>query len=245
MATELCFFGPPHSGKTTLALKTALYLAKNRNVILLFCDRVTPHLPWLFPRYRAEEIRSVGTALSAVDMTEEKLMESATVGKSGNLLFFGYGSGENRYSYPEFGAGRANALFNSLDTLAETVVVDCTSDVTSDVLTEAALKRADGVFRIYTPDMSSFAFYDAQSPILHASDYREERHVKVLNCTEREIPLPESEARAALHRDAIRVPFGKNFRRQRAEGTLAEEVPDKKTAAALQKLLDAVPPKES
>ena len=74
MATELCFFGPSRCGKTTLALKTALLLSQKSTVALVLCDRVTPHLPWLFPKFRADEIRSVGTVLSAVEMTDEKTL---------------------------------------------------------------------------------------------------------------------------------------------------------------------------
>lgn len=241
MATELCFFGPSHCGKTTLALKTAQVLAKEHSVILVFCDRVAPHLPWLFPRYRTEDIKSVGTALSAVEMTDEKLMSSATVGKNPNLVFLGYCSGENRFSYPDFGPGRANVFFDRLDNLAEYVLTDCTADVTSDVLTEIALKRAAAVFRIYTPDMASFAFYDAQLPVLSSSEYHPEQHVRVLNCAERDVCLPEQEAAASLGDKPVMIPYCKAWRRQRAEGTLTAAPVEKKAEAALKRMLSVLP----
>ena len=245
MATELCFFGPSHSGKTTLAVKMANYLAQKHTVILLFCDRVNPPIPWLFPRFRAENLKSITTVLSAVEMTEEKIMHSVTVGKNANLLYLGYGSGENLYSFPAFGTGRAEVLLNNLGNLADYIVTDCMTDLTADILTETVLKRADGVFRLYTPDLSSFSFYDSQLPLLSSSAYRAESHIKVLNCTSADVNLPETEAAAALGKTPLRVPYVRTLRQQTAEGCLAETGSGKKITAVLQKMAAAVTPKES
>ena len=236
MAQEFCFYGPSGCGKTVLTVKAAQLLAREHTVIAVFCDRVCPVLPWLFPGYGSGEIKSVGAALSAVEITENSVMCAATAGKNPNILYLGYGSGENLYSYPTFGSGRASALYQILDGLADYVLTDCSADFTADPLTETALKRSN-VFRVYTPALSSFAFFDAQLPLLSGSEYRAEKHVPVLNKKETQPCPPAAEAAAALGRGMIPVPYSKTLSAQVAEGTLPDGPLDAKLASALRKML--------
>ena len=61
----------PGSGKTTMAVKIAKYLAdKKRNVVLLLCDMTAPMLPCICPASELECERSLGSVLAAAHVTE-------------------------------------------------------------------------------------------------------------------------------------------------------------------------------
>lgn len=64
-------WGSPGSGKTTMAVKIAKYLAdKKRNVVLLLCDMTAPMLPCICPASELECERSLGSVLAAAHVTE-------------------------------------------------------------------------------------------------------------------------------------------------------------------------------
>ena len=67
----LAVMGSPGSGKTTVAVRLAKYLAdKRRNVILLLCDMTAPMLPCICPAADLECERSLGSVLAAAHVSE-------------------------------------------------------------------------------------------------------------------------------------------------------------------------------
>ena len=63
----LAVWGSPGSGKTTVAVKLAKYLAgKKKNVILLLCDMTAPMLPCICPpgELECEHIKMISTRRS-------------------------------------------------------------------------------------------------------------------------------------------------------------------------------------
>lgn len=220
MAVKCAVWGPSGCGKTAVSVAFAEHLSRRGSVILLFCDNVNPPLPVLFPKHREGEIRSVGTALTAVEITQEKIMHSATVGKNPNLIFLGYAGGENAFSYPSFSQMRAEMFLDVLDAMADYLVCDCMSALSYYPLSDAALRRADTVFRLYNPTAGAFLFYESQLPLLTDGENSAERHVRVLNCPEGEVCLPESEAASYMNRCDVKIPHVRMLKRQTAEGTL-------------------------
>ena len=79
--------------KTTFAVKMALsiYDQYNATVLMLSCDNQTPVLPVLFPKRKANEMYSVGAALSKASPTQDDVIGSiVTVGKRQNFGVLGY-----------------------------------------------------------------------------------------------------------------------------------------------------------
>ena len=67
----LAVWGSPGSGKTTVAVKLAEHLARQkRDVALLLCDMNTPMLPCICPPADLEEEHSLGSVLAAAHVTE-------------------------------------------------------------------------------------------------------------------------------------------------------------------------------
>jgi len=242
MAKRIAIWGSPGSGKTTLAVKLSDFLSKEHSVVVVFCDRTNPPLPYLFPKHRDKEIKSIGTALSAIDITEEKVMSSATVGENGNIIYLGYAGGENMYSYPSFGIGRANAFMNLVDTLADYVIFDCPSVFVGDAMTEAALKGADCVFRLYNPTLQSFLFFESQLPLMNSEDFKSSSHLKILSRTDNEVPLPESEAVSFMNKCDGRITHRKKIKVQMIEGTLPGTKPGRTYTRDLMKLAKMADP---
>lgn len=236
MALTTAVWGGRRSGKTSLSVGLSDELSRRGSVVLLFADLDAPALPVIFPTMKDGEIRSAGAALSAVELTEEKILESATVSKNSGILYLGYGPGENRYSYPSFGEGRAELFLTLLGRMADYVVIDCPSLVTGNPLAEQALKSADVRLRLYTPEISCFSFFDSQLPLLSAENYQSERQLRVLTETEREIFMPEAEAMSNMHHCDALLPYSRELRLSFAEGRLCGCNPGKKYSKARETL---------
>lgn len=96
-------WGSPGSGKTTMAVKIAKYLAdKKRNVVLLLCDMTAPMLPCICPASELECERSLGSVLAAAHVTENLVKNNLITHKRlGYLTILGMLKGENEYTYAD------------------------------------------------------------------------------------------------------------------------------------------------
>jgi len=238
MAKQIAVWGSRASGKTTLSVKLSDALSKKGSVILVFCDREVPVLPALFPKHRDGEIRSLGAALSSVELNEETVLSCATVSDSDNIVYLGYAEGENLYSYPAFGEARADFFIDTLGRMADYVIYDCPSSINGNFLACEALNKADTVFRLYTPDITSFLFFSSQLPVLSSDEEKLGKHRKILSCTEGEVCLPESEALAYMKECDVLIPHSKQIKQFAADGALPGSKPGRKYAAAITKICE-------
>lgn len=99
----LAVWGSPGSGKTTVAVRLAKYLAdKRRNVILLLCDMTAPMLPCICPAADLECERSLGSVLAAAHVSENLVKNNLVTHKRlGYLTMLGMLKGENEYTYAD------------------------------------------------------------------------------------------------------------------------------------------------
>lgn len=113
-------WGSPGSGKTTMAVKIAKYLAdKKRNVVLLLCDMTAPMLPCICPASELECERSLGSVLAAAHVTENLVKNNLITHKRlGYLTILGMLKGENEYTYPPYGEAQARELIDCLREIA-------------------------------------------------------------------------------------------------------------------------------
>ena len=122
-------YGPESSGKTTVAVRLAKYLAdKRRNVILLLCDMTAPMLPCICPAADLECERSLGSVLAAAHVSENLVKNNLVTHKRlGYLTMLGMLKGENEYTYPPYNEVQARELIDCLREIAPYVVIDCGS----------------------------------------------------------------------------------------------------------------------
>lgn len=73
----LAVWGSPSSGKTTVSVKLADYLArKKKNVLLIFADMTTPPLPCICAAGDLEGEKSLGSILAATHVTENLIKKN-------------------------------------------------------------------------------------------------------------------------------------------------------------------------
>lgn len=242
MSKLIAVWGAPFSGKTTFALKlaSAVYERYSSTVLVLSCDDVTPALPVLFPQFKADELYSVGAALSQTDVTQQEVIKSIVTCKGKiNLGYLGYKDGENRYTYPSYGEAKARALLEVLQSLADFVIVDCASGL-GNVLSATAVKQADEVIRLAAPTLKSISFFSSQLPLYADPAYRCDRHILGLNCTEADCFMPIEEAKSHFKEISFTLPYCREIRQQSIDGELIKPVPDKKYAAKFKAIADKV-----
>ena len=150
-------WGSPGSGKTTMAVKMAKYLAdKKRNVVLLLCDMTAPMLPCICPASELECERSLGY-----------------------LTILGMLKGENEYTYPPYGEAQARELIDCLREVAPYVVIDCGSYIANDILSAVALMEADSVLRLANADLKSISYLSSQLPLLKDAKWDTDKQYKI------------------------------------------------------------------
>ena len=174
-------WGSPGSGKTTMAVKIAKYLAdKKRNVVLLLCDMTAPMLPCICPASELECERSLGSVLAAAHVTENLVKNNLVTHKRlGYLTILGMLKGENEYTYPPYGEAQARELIDCLREIAPYVVIDCGSYIANDTLSAVALMEADSVLRLANADLKSISYLSSQLPLLKDAKWDTDKQYKI------------------------------------------------------------------
>ena len=229
-AKIIAVWGSPNSGKTTIATKlaTAIYDRYQSTVIVLYCDLEAPVLPIIFPNEKHEDIGSVGVPLSKTEIEAEDIERNAvTVKNRGNLVFFGYRAGDNKFTFPRYGRAKAENLINILCHNADYVIVDCSSNLESSVLSATAMEMADQIIRLASPDLKGISYYLSQMPVYADGKYRLGEHIQGLNTPNADVFMPVEEAKAHLKDVRFTVPFSTAVKVQMQTGSLVEPTGDK------------------
>ena len=229
MNKMIAIWGSPNSGKTTFATKLAesIYDNYQSTVIVVYADNETPTLPVIFPNYKKEDLFSVGVPLSKTEMTQEDIIKQlVTVKERQNFGFLGFTDGENKYTYPAFDEAKARNLYSVLGTLADYVIVDCTSNL-KNPLSKAAIKDADEVIRLATPDLKSMSWYNSQLKLFADPEYRLDRQIQGINAITNDIYLPIDETASHLHFLSFKLPYSWQLKQQTLDGKLIELLKDK------------------
>ena len=224
----VALWGPPGCGKTTLALRMAAGLSRTSTVAVLFCDTLLPPLPVILPS-AGKSILSVGGALSSVEISAESILRYANVLPSnGNVVLFGFGPGENCRSYPVFSEGRAASFLAALGGLCEYLIIDCQAAASEDPLCLAAMRTADRVVRVYSPDMSSIVFYESNLRLLSEAGFDTGRHLRILNNPDAEIARPVGETLEGMKRCDYVFPHIRALKQGCAEGRALDIPPSRR-----------------
>lgn len=176
-------WGSPSSGKTTVSVKLAHYLAsRRRNVVLLLCDMVSPPLPCLCNPADLVEEHSLGSVLGATHVTQALIKENCIFHKKYKYLtMLGMKKGENVFTYPPYTQVQAQELVRNLKTMADYVIIDCGSYIAYDVLSAVALIEADQVLRLVTCSLKSISYLSSQLPLLKDQKWDADKQVRIVS----------------------------------------------------------------
>ena len=229
MGKLVAVWGSPESGKTTFAVKlaTAVYDQFQSTVLTVLADQTAPALSVLFPNRKKEDLSSVGTVLAKTEITQEEVIKCiVTDPKRANFGFLGYMDGENVHTYAKAGERKCRDFLNVTKTLADVVVVDCTS--LPDNLSKVAINMADEIVRLASPDLKSMAFFNSQLPIMADTSFRCEEHILGINVVRQDVYIPLEEAKEHFGKVSFTVPYSQEIRIQTINGALIEPVKDAK-----------------
>lgn len=242
MSKTIAVWGSPNSGKTTFATKLAqtIYDKYQATVILLYADNETPALPVIFPNYKKEDMFSVGAALAKTDIAQEDVIRQlVTIKQKQNFGFLGFTDGENRYTYPSFDETKVRTLLTVLSTLSDFVIIDCTSSLKNPI-SKVAVKEADMVIRLASPDLKSVTFFVSQLPLYANPVFRLDRQVQGINVPDADLYMPIEEAKSRLHDPRFVIPYSRSVKEQMLDGKLTEPVNDKKFNDKFKAIIDKI-----
>lgn len=179
----IAVWGSPSSGKTTVSVKLAHYLAaRKKNVILLLCDMVSPPLPCICNPADLVEEHSLGSILAATHVTQSVIKENCIFHKKYKYLtLIGMKKGENVFTYPPYSQTQAEELIRNIRTMAEYVVIDCGSYIAFDVLSAVSLIEADSVLRLVTCNLKSISYLSSQLPLLRDKKWDADKQIRIVS----------------------------------------------------------------
>lgn len=220
----LCVWGSPSSGKTTVAVKLAKYIAsKKQNVILLMCDATAPMLPCVLPPNELEVEKSLGSILAATHVTESLVKYNmVTLRKNSYLTMVGMLKGENEYTYAPYSKIQAEELIDCLREIAPFIIIDCGSYIANDILSAVSLMDCDAVLRLVNCDLKSISYLSSQLPLLQNSGFDVEKQYKVASNIKPNHGVEQMAG--ALGSLAFKIPNSSEVEEQYLKGNLLDEM---------------------
>lgn len=179
----LSVWGSPQSGKSIISAKLARLIAGNKkNVVLVLADTQAPTITYICPQTDLETQQSLGNILSCASITEQLVKQNAILHRKNEYItMFGMLKGENAFSFPPFTQGQVQDFISILRGLADYIIIDCTSNITSDILSAVAIMESDAVLKLATSDLKSISYFNSQMPILIGNNNNKVKQFKAVS----------------------------------------------------------------
>lgn len=173
-------WGNSGSGKTTTSLKLALKLAdEKKNVIVIFTDIIAPDIKIINPFEK--DLGSMGNLWSTPNCSKDLIYKALITTKSKYICFLGYKHGENIFSHSDYTKENILDVIMKIKTMADYVIIDCTSQFAHDTISTVALEISDTVICLGEATPKAFSFFDSNLDLLLDSRFKREEHIRVLS----------------------------------------------------------------
>ena len=135
-----------------------------------------------------------------------------------NFGCLGYKAGENYDSFAKLTDDKVEGLFKVLNSMVGYVFVDCT-DEESDLISQIALREANEVIMVLSPDLKSMVYLASNE-----RDFGEkgEFALRILNVAENDLYSPIDDVRSVAKNIGYVLPYSKQIRGQQLDGLLYE-----------------------
>ncbi|MDU4843958.1 MAG: ParA family protein [Clostridium sp.] len=177
MGKVISVFGSPGSGKTTFSVKFANEIAKEKSVIVVFTDILCPVIPTILDN--VDNKKSLGKILSSAQVTKDVILQNC-ISVNKNLGVIGYAEYENVFAYPQYTDVRAVDLIDRLRDLADYIIIDLSSNFTTDLLSTTALEISDKVIRMTSSRLKDISYFNSHLPLL-SDKFKKDEHIKVIS----------------------------------------------------------------
>ena len=149
--------------------------------------------------------------------------------KSEHLSIIGMLKGENVFTYPPYEKEQAEELIRQAAQIAPYVIIDCTSNIASDILSAVALMEADTVLRLVGCDLKSISYLSSQLPMLSDHKWDADKQLKVVSNIRKQDTGSHMEQ--ILGKVAFQIPYSSEVEAQFLEGELLGELGLKESRA--------------
>lgn len=213
-------YGNSGSYKTTTAISLVRAISskdKNADIIIVGADASKPLLPVIAP-FESKFTGSVGKTLSAVDFSEDIILKNIYMATD-KIGVLAYNIRENANTYALVSQNRIDDLFAQLHRLANYVIIDCTPDVSRDVLTAKAIINAEQKIELLTCDLNGLVFDGSQEPILQSEQYALHNVIRLLSLDNR-FKQDKAAMTNALGRISGEIPYCSKAAEYLNQGTL-------------------------
>ena len=134
---------------------------------------------------------------------------------------------KKKAQHPSFDETKIRSLLAVLSTLADFVIVDCTSNLKNPI-SRVAIKEADEVIRLASPDLKSVSFFASQLTLYADPVFGLDRQIQGINVPDADLYMPIDEAKSRLHDPRFVIPYSRAVKQQMLDGKLTEPVNDKR-----------------
>ena len=93
---------------------------------------------------------------------------------------------------------------------------------------KVAVKEADEVIRLASPDLKSVSFFASQLPLYADPVFGLDRQIQGINVPDADLYMPIDEAKSRLHDPRFVIPYSRAVKQQMLDGKLTEPVNDKR-----------------
>lgn len=186
MAKIVSIYGPPNSGKTTVAVALSESLAeKGYNVCIVCCDNNVPTIPVLLPQSvnkvgaPIDKVRSIGKILSMAGFSESDILNQFVyTNKYRNIVLIGYAYGENENSYPAPTNYDCYEFIKKLTGMVDFIIVDCGNNLNTP-LCQVALEHSDSIIKIAGSTYKDIVFYASNENLVPEGNVPKSHHILV------------------------------------------------------------------
>ena len=138
-----------------------------------------------------------------------------------------------------FDETKIRSLLAVLSILADFVIVDCTSNLKNPI-SRVAIKEADEVIRLASPDLKSVSFFVSQLPLYADPVFGLDRQIQGINVPDADLYMPIEEAKSRLHDPRFVIPYSRAVKQQMLDGKLTEPVNDKRFNDKFKAIVDKI-----
>lgn len=175
-------WGSPGSGKTLTSTRLGLLLSgMKKNVLIIYSESMAVDIAWVYPKESC--FVSMGDVWQKDMDIEDMYRYCMTVPHYDSLAYMSFKPKENIFSYPTFTKFNVVKVLSELQDIFDYVIVDCVSDISSNIISTVALEMSDVVYRLAGTAVKDIFFFDSNLPLIADSRFNEKQHITVLSNT--------------------------------------------------------------